>query len=141
MNRILPIVLMLLAGCVQLPPLPGDAQAKRFESIPDRAVIYVARHVHDKDFVAPLLLDDEWLGPTYRGTYLRIVVPAGEHRLARYAGDHGVIRFVTESGKLYFIDQTTWGFRSLDRSTFELADPQYGRTLVLNGTMNDEVIR
>ena len=141
MNRILPIVLMLLAGCVQLPPLPGDAQAKRFESIPDRAVIYVARHVHDKDFVAPLLLDDEWLGPTYRGTYLRIVVPAGEHSLAGYAGDHGVIRFVTESGKLYFIDQTTWGFRSLDRSTFELADPQYGRTLVLNGTMNDEVIR
>lgn len=141
MTRYLLISLLLLAGCAPLPPLPQDAIAKRFESVPDRAVIYVARDRLDKDFVAPLLLDDQWIGPTYRGTYLRIVVPAGTHRLAGYAGDSGVLRFTTEPGKLYFIAHHTSGFRSLTRSWFALARPEYGRDLVLKGTLNEEFVR
>lgn len=141
MTRYLQIVLMMLAGCAQLPPLPGDAAAKKFEAVPDRAVIYVARHVLENNFVAPLLLDDEWIGPTYRGTYMRIVVPAGEHRIAGYAADSGIIRIKTESGKLYFVNQTTWGFRSFTGSRFELVEPDYGRAVVLGGTMTHEIIR
>ncbi len=141
MKKLLLLTLIGVAGCTLLPPLPGDAQAKRFESIPDRAVIYVARHIHDKHHVAPLQLDGELIGSTYRGTYLRIIVPAGEHRIAGYAGDSGLIRIATEPGKLYFINQSTWGFRSLDGSSFELAEPQYGRNLVLSGTLNIEIIR
>ncbi len=140
---ILLLSMLMLAGCadLHLPPLPGDAAAKRFETVADRAVIYVARDRHDKDFVAPLLLDDQWIGPTYRGTYLRIVVPAGTHRLAGYAGDSGFLQFTVDPGGLYFIDHHTSGFRSLDRSSFALARPDRGRAMVLSGTLNDEVIR
>jgi hypothetical protein len=44
MTRFLLIALLLLAGCVApLPPMPEDAVAKRFEPLPDKAVIYLAR--------------------------------------------------------------------------------------------------
>jgi len=139
MTRLLLLTILMLTGCVQLPPLPGDATAKRFETVPDRAVIYVARPRLDKDFVAPLLLDDQMIGATYRGTYMHIIVPPGKHRIAGYAGDSGVITLQTEPGRLYFVNQTTQGFRSLSRSSFELVTPQYGREVVLSGTLTSEI--
>lgn len=142
MTRFLLISFLLLAGCVQLPPPPGDAQAKRFETVPDKAVIYVVRHSFDKDFVPTLQLDGQMIGPSYRGTFVRIVAPTGEHQLTGFAGDSGAIRFSTEPGKLYFIEQKTWGFRgSFYNSTFELAKPEYARPMVLAGTLNYEIIR
>ena len=59
-------------GCAQLPPSPADIQAKKFEALPDRAVIYIARN--DPDFSrdgATLLLDDTTTVTTYPGTYYR----------------------------------------------------------------------
>lgn len=141
MNRFLSITLLMLAGCAQLPPMPGDAAAKRFESVPDRAVIYLARHVLERDFVAPVMLNDEMMGATYRGTYIRIVVPAGKYRIAGYAGDSGRIDLQVEQGRIYFISQTTRGYDSLTGSSFELVDAQFGRSLVLDGTMTNEIIR
>ncbi len=141
MARYLLIVLLILAGCAQLPPPPGDAAAKKFETVPDRSVIYVARHILDKDFAAPIMLDGASIGTTYKGTYMRIVVPAGAHRITGFAGDSGSIQLKTEPGKLYFINQTVSGFRSIDTSTFQLVDPKHGRTLVLNGTLANEVLR
>ena len=42
--------LLLIAGCAsQLPPPPGNSQAKRFESIADKSVIYVVRQRVDSD--------------------------------------------------------------------------------------------
>ena len=141
MNRFLLIPTLLLAGCVQLPPLPGDAAAKRFEPVPDRAVIYVARHAFERNFVAPIKLNDEMMGSTYRGTYMRLVVPAGPHRIAGLAGDNGLIEIQTKPGQIYFINQTTWGYDALSNSKFELVDAQYGRSVVLGGTMAAEFIR
>ncbi len=141
MNRFLLIATLMLAGCVQLPPLPGDAAAKQFEAVADRAVIYLARHRMERDFVAPIMLDDEMMGSTYRGTYMRLVLPGGTHRIAGVAGDSGLIQLQTVPGQIYFISQTTTGFRSLHRSSFELVDAKYGRSIVLGGTLTSEFIR
>ena len=142
MNRLLLPALLLLAGCAaQLPPLPGDAPAKRFETVPDRAVIYLVRHPMERDFAAPVMLNDEMIGATYRGTYMRLVVPAGKHRIAGFAADSGRIDLQVEPGRIYFVNQTIWGFRSFSGSHFELVDAQYGRSMVLGGTMTSEVIR
>lgn len=141
MNRILPLALLLLTACTQLPPPPGDAAAKRFESVPDRAVIYVLRSPLERDFVAPIMLDDEMAGSTYRGTFIRLVVPAGQHQIAGFAGDSGRISLKTEVGKLYFINQTTFGYSSLTGSSFQLIDEKYGRSLALGGTLTNEVIK
>lgn len=141
MNRFLPIVLLILTGCAQLPPLPGDAAAKRFEPVSDRAVIYVARSALERDFVAPIMLNDEMMGATYRGTYIRIVVPGGKYRIAGFAGDSGRIDVQAQPGQIYFINQTTYGYSSLTGSQFQLVDAKYGQSVVLSGTMTSEFIR
>ena len=141
MNRFLLIAILMLASCAQLPPLPGDAAAKRFEAVPDRAVIYVARHAFERNFVAPIMLNDEMMGSTYRGTYMRLVVPGGTHRIAGFSGDNGLIVVQAKPSQIYFISQTTRGYDSLTGSTFQFVDADYGRSMVLGGTMITEIIR
>jgi hypothetical protein len=133
--------ILLFAGCAPLPPMPEDAVAKRFEPLPDRAVIYLVRHRFDRDFIAPVMLDDEMIGSTYQGTYMRIEVPAGMHQLAGFAADSGRIRFDTKAGQIYFVQHTAHGFRSFNSSGFDLVDAAYGRTLVLNGQMTALITR
>jgi hypothetical protein len=135
-------LLVALSACAPLPPLPGDAAAKRFEPVPDRAVIYLVRHPLDSTIPATVLLDDQMIGSTYRGTYIRMVVPGGRHRIAGMAGDSGLIDVQAQPGQIYFVNQTTWNVRgSLGGSVFQLVDAQSGRSMVLSGTMTSEVIR
>jgi len=134
-------LLFALSACAPLPPLPGDAAAKRFEPVPDRAVIYLVRNQVEREFVASIMLNDQPIGATYKGTYIRMVLPAGTHRIAGMAGDGGSIRVQTEQGKIYFVDQRTMGYDTLTRSTFQLVDADFGRSMVLGGTLTSEVIR
>src|SRR5687767_6620803 len=70
MFRIL-LIAMLLAGCVQLPPSPQDLQAKRFDAVPGKAVIYVVRAPMDSPASSGLSLDDREQITTLEGTYYR----------------------------------------------------------------------
>jgi hypothetical protein len=124
---------LIFSGCAQLPPPPEDAAAKRFEAIPGKSVIYLARHALEPSFVAPVALEDNMIGSTYRGTYMRIEVPAGKHRLRGMAGDSGAINLVTEPGKVYFVQHSAHGYRSFVSSSFDQVDANYGKSLVLGG--------
>jgi hypothetical protein len=124
---------LIFSGCAQLPPPPEDAAAKRFEAIPGKSVIYLARHALEPSFVAPVALEDNMIGSTYRGTYMRIEVPAGKHRLRGIAGDSGAINLVTEPGKVYFVQHSAHGYRSFVSSSFDQVDANYGKSLVLGG--------
>ncbi len=135
-------LLLALSACAPLPPLPGDAAAKRFEPVPDRAVIYLVRHPFEPNFVAPVLLDDQMVGSTYSGTYIRMVVPGGTHRIAGFAADSGLIILQAQPGQVYFISHRAFGRdRSLTGSSFQLVDPQFGSSMVLGGTMVSEVVQ
>jgi len=48
---------LLLFGCVQLPPNAQDLQAKRFEILPDKAVVYIVRQPMDSTEYGALLMD------------------------------------------------------------------------------------
>ena len=87
------------------------------------------------------MLDDEMIGSTYRGTFMRLVVPSGQHKIAGFAGDSGQISLQAGVGELYFINQTTFGYCSLTGSNFQLVDEKFGRSLALNGTLTNEVIK
>lgn len=134
-NLLITLLVVLLSGCAlhQLPPRPEDAVAKRFEAVPDKSVIYLVRHPMEPRYVAPVVLDDLAIGSTYRGTYMRIELPAGKHVLRGMAGDSGSIILTTEPGKLYFVEHRAYGYRDLTHSSFTQVDPARGRSMVTAG--------
>jgi hypothetical protein len=124
------------AGCAQRPPSPADIQAKRFEAVPDRAVIYIVRS--DPDFSrdpATLLLDDTHMIATYPGTYYRWEAAPGAHHIAGYAADAGSTTLNVEAGKIYYVQQSFVPGPFTPRSWFNLLTPEAGRSLVMRGEL------
>ena len=136
MFRLLLLVAML-AGCAPLPPSPQDIEAKRFEQVPGKAVIYVVRQYPDiSREVATVMLNDQMMGSTYPGTYFRWVVDPGRHQIRGYAGDNGSITLDVEANRMYFIRQSVSRFfHGFAQSFFQPVPEPYGREIVLRGEL------
>ena len=134
-NLLIAFLVALFAGCAQyqLPPPPEDAVAKRFEALPDKSVIYLVRHPMEPRYVATVVLDDHMIGSTYRGTYMRIELPSGTHKLRGMAGDSGSIVLITEPGKLYFVEHRAYGYRDFTHSSYLQVGTAHGRSMVMGG--------
>ncbi len=138
MWRILP-ALLLIAGCAaQLLPPPGDAEAKRFESVPDKSVIYVVRQPVDSEEGRTLALDDRLTITTWKGTFYRWEVAPGTHRIAGIAGANEAITLNTAPGRIYFVQHTVLGDRregSVALASLREIGDQAGRNLVSRGQL------
>ena len=140
MGRVLSIALALamaltLSGCQQLPPSPEDLQAKKFEAVPDKAVIYLVRDAMDlSDVQSQIRVGDKLLLKTYPGTYYRWEVPAGMHTITGYGGDIGTITVQVERGRIYFVQQRVVGMR-VPSSRFELVSEPQGRAAVMRSVL------
>jgi hypothetical protein len=136
MWRIL-LTALLLAGCAQLPPTPQDIQAKTFQTLPDKAVIYVVRSRMDSYEASGLSLDDGAPITTQPGSYYRWEVAPGRHRVAGFAAANESVVLTTEAGKIYFLEHSVIGTRrSGAQSTFlrQIDEPQ-GRALVMRSQL------
>ena len=103
-------VLALLAGCASMGPSAQQTQAVRIEGTPGMAVIYIVRTNPDISYVpAQIALDDRLLGTTYAGTYFRVEVPAGRHRISGYGVDGGHISIDAQADRIYFVHQSVAG--------------------------------
>jgi hypothetical protein len=99
-----------LAGCASMGPSAQETQAVRIEGTPGMAVIYVIRTNPDLSYVpAQIAIDDRLLGTTHAGTYYRIEVPAGRHRITGYGVDGGNITIDAQADRVYFVHQTVAG--------------------------------
>jgi hypothetical protein len=137
MFRLLMILAVVVAGCAPLPPTPQDIEAKRFEPVAGKAVIYVVREYPDisRD-VATLMLDDRMMGSTYPGTYFRWVVEPGRHEIRGYAGDAGKITLDVGPDRIYFIQQSvSVFFFGFAQSFFRPIPEAYGRAAVLRSQL------
>jgi len=124
-------VALLLAGCAPLPPTPQDLQAKRFETLPDKGVIYVVRPLPDfANDPTPVTLGDHAQITTYPGTYYRWEVEPGVHRIEGFGGDSGRIAVRAEAGRLYFVEQRVSLFFRFHQSYFALIPEPHGRAAV-----------
>jgi hypothetical protein len=130
---LLAIFTLAFAGCAQLPPPPEDAAAKRFEPVPGKAVVYLARPPFDPSYIAPVVLGDEPIGSTYRNSFLRLELPPGQHVLRGMAGDSGSIRLNVSAGGIYYVQHNTFGYRSFVGSTYGLVEPEWGQSIVRGG--------
>lgn len=119
-----------LAACAPMPAGPVYGPAPTVQSTPGRAVIYVVRTRPDASYLtAPITLDGEQIGSTFAGTYMRLEVPAGQHRLAGYAADMGAITLNVQADRVYFVQHSVAGsWRSTSpASFFTLLDEPRGR--------------
>jgi len=126
---------LALAGCQQLPLTPEDLQAKKFESVPDKAVIYLVRD--DPDFStiqSQISLGDKLLMKTNPGTYYRWEVPPGTHRITGSGEDSGTIDVQAERGRIYFVQQRVQGLRQAS-SRFYLVSEQAGRAAIMRAVL------
>lgn len=104
--------LALTAACAPFPQ--GDPQAVSIQSSPGKAVIYVIRSNPDLGpLPSQIMLNDQLLGSTHPGTYYRLEVPSGRHRLTGYTQDTGAITIEVQADRVYFVQQRVSGtFRS-----------------------------
>lgn len=136
MWRVVFMVLLALAGCQQLPPTPADIQAKKFETVPGKSVIYVVRDYPDfSNEPTSITLDDAALITTYPGTYYRWETDPGPRLIEGYTGDMGRIAFTTEPGRLYFVRQSVSSFFRFPQSQFALVPEPHGRTAVIRAVL------
>ena len=122
-----------LAGCVQLQPTAEDVQAKRFEPATGKAVIYLVRSNPDiGGAAATLWLDNQLIGTTYQGTYVRMELSPGLHRIRGYAPDMGAITLDVAADRMYFVRHTVvgGGQATNPRSTFTVAEERWARSVV-----------
>ncbi len=130
------LLLLMLAGCAPLPPSPQDLEAKRFEHVPGKAVIYLVRTYPDlSEEVSTVMLDDTMMGSTYPGTYFRWVVEPGRHQIRGYAGDNGSMVLDALPDRIYFIQQSVTRFFGFAQSFFRPLPEPYGRAAVLRGEL------
>jgi hypothetical protein len=131
MRSLLIGLVLVLTGCQQLPLTPEDIQARKFEAVPDKAVIYLVRDDPDLSIVeAPVDLGDAMRLTTFAGTYYRWEVAPGTHRIQSFGGDTGTIQVKAERGKIHFVQQRVAGMRLAPESTFELINESQARAVV-----------
>lgn len=127
---------LLVAGCAQLPPTPEDIQAKKFETVPGKAVIYVVRNNPDLGpWQGTLFVGDNATVTTYPGTYFRWEVPPGTHRITGMGYDTSQVDVQAEAGKIYFVQHSVTGFRSPTSGFLSRLSEREGRAMVLRGEL------
>ncbi len=109
MWRAMLAVAILLAGCAQLPPTPQDIQAKRFEPVPDKAVIYIARATVDSPNAGTIVLGNVGTITTHPRTYYRWEVAPGTHRIEGFGPSTATANVRAEAGKIYYVQHTVHG--------------------------------
>lgn len=110
MWRKLLLTVLVLSGCAaQLPPSAEDIQAKKFESVPGKAVIYVVRNSVDSAHHSSLLLDGVATITTHPGTYYRWEVAPGSRRISGFGGTSELLTLQVQAGRIYYVQHTVFG--------------------------------
>lgn len=150
-NRIRRLMLMglclVISGCVSaammltppnvpLAPEHTDAAAKRFQSQPGKASIYVMREdiFTGQAELFQVSLDGGDQGKLSRGTYFLFMVPPGKH-VVDFTGDvdRGTETIYAVEGGIYYLEiRPKSGIMAPSTKIFRI-DQQKGRHLILGG--------
>jgi hypothetical protein len=131
------IAALLLFGCAQLPPTPEDLQAKRFEAVPDKAVIYVVRQPMDSWEPGGLLIDTGETVTLFPQTYYRWEVAPGSRRIEGTGPWNVSLTLDVQPGRIYFLRHTVFGTRRTGPTLGALSPvgEELGRQLVMRSEM------
>ena len=101
---------VLIGGCAATPlaSRESDADAKRFESAPRAAIIYLYRADVRGGF-STLWINNRLLGETVAGTYFRVPVRPGRSIISASGSDMGRIAIDTQEDGVYFVEMQVHG--------------------------------
>jgi hypothetical protein len=132
-------LLALLAGCASVsigPQAGGPVPA--IVGAPGKAVVYIVRTRPDASYLTgTLVVDDQIVGSTHAGTYMRLEFAPGRHRIAGYGQDTGAIALDVQADRLYFVQHSvtgSWRAQS-PHSFFTVLTESRGRA-AMAGTVN-----
>lgn len=135
-NALIAGIAAILAGCAQIPPSQQEMEAKKFQPVPDKAVVYIVQGAVGPTLAAGLALDDGSQITTWTGTFYRWVTTPGTRRIVNTAPLNASITLQLEAGKIYFVEQWVAGWRgSVTNSRLEKLDDRTGRQMVSTSTM------
>jgi hypothetical protein len=133
------IATVLLAGCAATPPSPApeaDAQARLFQPVADKAVIYVLRDRGDF-FIGPVrvTVDGKDVGETVANTYLRIETEPGMKRIMSYTDPPAMLELKTQPGGVYYVWQDITAERLREHSALRVVDRDTARMVLTTATI------
>lgn len=113
-GALLSALCVLVAACASTPQASRerDAQAKEFNTHPGTAAVYVYRTDTAFDEESVLYVGGRLIGSTLPGTYFRIDLQPGKHRLHGIGADNGSITIEGRPGALYFVSLRVSGGQS-----------------------------
>jgi len=127
-------LLALLGGCAATPeaPIQDDAAAKRFESAPRAAIVYLYRADNPSSATSTLWVDDRIVGQSLPATYFRVAVRPGRNRITAFGPDQGRLEIETREGGVYFVAMHVDGDgESSPNTLFRIASPAVGKAEIL----------
>jgi hypothetical protein len=102
-------ILALVAGCTSIGPQAGGP-VPQVAGTQGKAVIYLVRTKPDISYLpATLTLNGEIVGSTHAGTYMRLELAPGRHRLSGYGHDIGAITLDVQADRVYFVQHSVSG--------------------------------
>lgn len=131
------LAIFALTACAPFQPTARQTQAVRIDGTPGMAVIYLVRTRPDISYVtAPVVIGDRMVGVTYEGTYLRLELPPGRHKISGYASDNGSLTVNVERDRIYFVRHTvSAAYRSINpESSFQVIDEAGARAAMVGAS-------
>ena len=128
------VLLALLGGCAATPEASRetDAGAKRFESAPRAAIIYLYRADTPSDTTSTIWIDDRVVGQSLPATYFRVAVRPGHNRITAFAPDQGWLEIDTRDGGVFFVAMQVGGNADTTSDTvFRSVPPETGKAHIL----------
>jgi hypothetical protein len=129
------VVLAGLAGCAATPlsSAESDADAKRFETAANAAIIYIYRPTgYGGHGVSTIWIDGRLVGETLPGTFFRVPVRPGRNRLTVSGADAGRLEIDTKTEGVYFVETQVSGERQSEaNTTFRGVAPEIGKAAIL----------
>ena len=128
------LLLALLGGCAATSEASreADVEAKRFESAPRAAIIYLYRADTPSNATSTIWVDDRIVGQSLPATYFRVAVRPGRNRIAAFAPDQGRLEIDTRGGGVFFVAMRVGGDVDTPGNTlFRSVPPEAGKTEIL----------
>jgi hypothetical protein len=136
----LAIAILLLAGCAAESPRRAapvaDAEARLFQPVVDKAVIYIFRDRGDC-FTGPVrvTVDGKDVGETAINTYMRLETEPGIKVIVSYTTPPATLELKTLPGGVYYVWQDITPERLRAHSALRVVDRTTARAVLTTSTM------